>query len=127
MEEITNTSRNQKIPAGEYYFTVDGIPQKREVTGGKGSFRLWNLKYFNLEQGVEKIGTVLFFGNSPGYHEILIAVGGVEVSPEEIKWDDELVHGKKFSAKITHEKNEKTGRVQEVFSNVKGVDENNWM
>ena len=68
MEETTNTSKNQRIPVGEYIFTVDGSPEKREVAGGKGSFRLWKLKYFNFDRGVEVIGSVLFFGNSPGYH-----------------------------------------------------------
>ncbi len=124
--ETTNTSKFKLIPQGEYIFSVDGIPQKREVTGGKGSFRLWSLKYFNLEQGKETINSVIFFGNSPSYHDILLAVGGVEVSPDEVKWDDESVHGRKFSATITHEKNEKNGRVQEVFSDVKAVTEKDW-
>ena len=53
-----------------------------------------------------------------------MAVGGVEVSSEDVKWDDESVNGKKFSATITHEKNEKTGRVQEIFSNVKALAKN---
>lgn len=126
MKEVTNTSKFKLIPEGDYIFVVDGKPQKREVNNGKGFFRIWSLRYFNLEERREIIGSVIFFGNSPSYHEILIAVGGVETSEVEVEWDDESVAGKRFSATITHEKNEKLNRVQEIFSDVKAVTEKDW-
>ena len=125
MRENTVTSTIKLIPEGEYIFCVDGVPEKTILKDGKGYFRVWKLKYLNLERGAEEIGSVLFFGNSPGYHAILLAVGGEEVSPSEVTWEDTEVHGKKFSAKITHG-TRKDGKPQEIFSDVKAINAANW-
>ena len=127
MRETVDTSKTKIIPEGEYIFTVDGVPEQIKLPKekGGGSFRIWKLKYFNMNRGAEVIGSVIFFGNSEGYHDILKAMGGVEESPIKVTWEDEEVHGKKFSAKITHGIR-KDGKPQEIFSDVKAVTTENW-
>ena len=123
MRETTNTSKFSLIEEGTFLFTVDGCPEKRRVEGKNSTFRIWKLKYVSLSQQKDMIASILFFPNSPGYHEILLACGGEETSPNNIDWEDESVHGKQFFAKVTHDINPKTGRPQEVFSEVKPLAE----
>lgn len=111
MRETTNTSKFPKTPEGHYFFTVDGKPEKRRSGTGKSTFRIWKLKCRELHR---VISIILFPWDSK---ELLLALGGTEVMPDEIEWDDETVSGKSFFADVVHEE-DNNGDTRERLKNI---------
>lgn len=112
MRETTNTSKFPKTPEGHYHFTVDEKPEKRRSSSGKSTFRIWKLKCQELHR---VISIVLFPWDSK---ELLVALGGSEILPGEIEWDDETVLGKSFQADVVHEEDANGGDAREKLRNV---------
>jgi len=111
MRETTNTSQFPVTPEGRYFFTVVDKPEKRRTSSGKSTYRIWVLRCRELGRNVR---VLLFPWESK---ELLLAVGGEEISSENIDWDDETVSGKSFYADIVHEQ-DNNGNIREKLVNV---------
>ena len=112
--ETTNTSKFQLLPEGEgYQMTVVGVPEKRRSKSGKCTFRVWKFK--TSLNGTERTINKIFFAWDS--KDLLLAVGGQEISQDQIEWDDEQVAGRTFICDIRHEEDEQ-GNMREVFENI---------
>lgn len=108
MKERTSTSQFSLWPEGRYVFTVAGIPEKKSTT--KTTYRVWK---FHSPSG-KTFSPVIFPWKSK---ELLLAVGGIETSPDEIEWDDEKVNGKEIECRIIHEP-DNSGKLREVLVDI---------
>lgn len=90
----TNSQFNSDIPDGIYTFTIHSVTKKE----GKG-FYIWNLDFD------ESNGDQIMFANMMG--PLLKMLGCEESSPGKYMVDTDLLVGKKFKAKVTHEPDKK--------------------
>ncbi len=114
MKEVTNTASYTLTPEGTYRLTVVGRPEKRRTSNGKNTFRIWKFK--TTVSGTPVTISILMFPYES--RELLLAVGGKEIRPNEIEWDDEFVDGKTIIADLVHEP-DKTGQLREKLKNVR--------
>src|SRR3990167_4777538 len=115
-KERTDTRQFKLLAEGTYTFTVEKKPEKFRTE--KSTYRKWFLSYLDEMGGRRQFRKILFPWNSK---DLLLALGGIEITPDEIEWDDTEVIGKIFKAIIVH-RPDRQGTIREEFEKIQSLD-----
>lgn len=113
--QTTETGRTL-TPEAHYAATVLRV-EKKNV---QDKFTIYEWTFVSDLSGQPFEFTVGLFSSQ--MRDLLLALGGEEIAPNKIDWDDELVIGKKVNFLIVHEADKK-GKLREVLVDVKSENE----